>query len=535
MANKLRPDITATTTLPAQKRLDTLLDVATTDPTAVHKVPLLELYSLIKEIGLGECEELIPYTSPEQVQGFFDLEVWDGDRLSLQAAIPWLEALLRCGYDDFGTYFQQLDPSFSALLLTRMIEVYDLTLGDEPDDSDGLPIIRTVDTFFAVKLLSDDGDMFATVHGIIDNLYRYDITIASHLLMTARSEPIAQLEEDSYRWKSGRLADLGYTEYYEALQVFQPIDIVSMSNEEATTTQVFGKHTSSDIASLPPEQRLFFHEVFETLDSKAQRLVLTQILWVTNRVLVAFRVSPGDGVASQQGMERTIATISLALDYLSSGDSSVAANKLVTIALLRLHRLGHTLTIRVGRIASLLKAKTTLCSISDQEKLGTIGALYPKMPLGGPLASRKDLASCAEIVTQVATKVALGGALGAAELVMGTRAKQYDYDAIIATALVNAMLGLGFAAVPILAKKVPEVQSQLLVADRLTDTHRQLARKSLVDFITNHNVEAPPQVVRRLLEDMLHHIESHLAPLQGNIDAKFASGLMIQQPSSPPN
>ncbi len=40
--------------------------------------------------------------------------------------------------------------------------------------------------------------------------------------MSARSEPAAELEETSYRWRAGRMADLGYIDYYEALAVFRP-------------------------------------------------------------------------------------------------------------------------------------------------------------------------------------------------------------------------------------------------------------------------------------------------------------------------
>ena len=41
--------------------------------------------------------------------------------------------------------------------------------------------------------------------------------------MSARSETEAELEEMSYRWRSGRLADLGYVDFYEALDLFRPL------------------------------------------------------------------------------------------------------------------------------------------------------------------------------------------------------------------------------------------------------------------------------------------------------------------------
>ena len=35
---------------------------------------------------------------------------------------------------------------------------------------------------------------------------------------------LAELEEQSYRWRAGRLADLGYVDFYDALDLFRPLE-----------------------------------------------------------------------------------------------------------------------------------------------------------------------------------------------------------------------------------------------------------------------------------------------------------------------
>ena len=69
--------------------------------------------------------------------------------------------------------------------------------------------------------------------------------MARHTLMSARSEMQSELEEMSYRWRTGRLADLGYPEQSEALLVFRPLDPASVQ---------IGEQTKDSIAPAADEQ-----------------------------------------------------------------------------------------------------------------------------------------------------------------------------------------------------------------------------------------------------------------------------------------
>jgi hypothetical protein len=74
-----------------------------------------------------------------------------------------------------------------------------------------------------LELLGDDASQ-RLVMRMVDDLYRADADLARHTIMSARSEPPAELEENSYRWRSGRLADLGYVDFYDALDLFRPLE-----------------------------------------------------------------------------------------------------------------------------------------------------------------------------------------------------------------------------------------------------------------------------------------------------------------------
>ena len=51
--------------------------------------------------------------------------------------------------------------------------------------------------------------------------------------MGARAESDAELEEMAYRWRQARMADLGFADYYEALEVYRELDPASVQLGDA--------------------------------------------------------------------------------------------------------------------------------------------------------------------------------------------------------------------------------------------------------------------------------------------------------------
>ena len=127
-----------------------------------------------------------------------------------------------------------LDGELTALIFARWLTIYDLSLGEDPEDGDERPFMTTPDTFFAIKFPEDESTALLA-RRIIEDLYRADMVLARHTLMSAHSEPVAELEEMSYRWRAGRMADIGYVDYYTALEVYRPIQ---------AATVVIGENTS---------------------------------------------------------------------------------------------------------------------------------------------------------------------------------------------------------------------------------------------------------------------------------------------------
>src|SRR5690606_24462339 len=149
----------------------------------------------------------------------FDLDAWNKDQLEVSSLKPWLVALAEVGYEKVGEVWAALDAELRALIVQRQVIVYDTTQNEGPEEDNDEPIMPTPDRFFLLELKGDDEVQRLTMR-LVEDLYRADQAPARHTIMAARSEPPAELEEMSYRWRSARLADLGYVDFYEALDLF---------------------------------------------------------------------------------------------------------------------------------------------------------------------------------------------------------------------------------------------------------------------------------------------------------------------------
>jgi len=75
-----------------RKRLEMVL----ADPQAaalVGGIPTEELYYLVRAVGLTDAIEVLRLASPEQIQGFLDLDLWERDRLAPTRVFAWMEVL----------------------------------------------------------------------------------------------------------------------------------------------------------------------------------------------------------------------------------------------------------------------------------------------------------------------------------------------------------------------------------------------------------------------------------------------------------
>ncbi len=324
----------------------------------VPSLPVQELYYAIKEVGLADAEELVALATPDQVQGFVDLDVWERDHLDERRVGAWLETLADAGPDKLGKVVDGMDPEVIALWLQRQAVIYDLTMEQPPDEPQG-HYYPTPDRFFLLDILVG-GEEGKAIERLVDWLYRHDLELARRVVMSAKWELPADLEEHAYRWRQGRMADLGYVDFYEALSIYQYLDPTTVKIDERTFVPP-PPETPTELPAVLAgslDEAGFFGKALSTLPSEADVETLqAALVLLINKAMAADLVDPGDFEQGKEALTRAVAYVGLGLEYLARGDATRGGQALSSVALERIFRLGFSLTLQLRTLAETLVKK----------------------------------------------------------------------------------------------------------------------------------------------------------------------------------
>jgi hypothetical protein len=336
-----------------RQRLDVILD--SRNPQAlVRALPADELYLAIRDVGLGDAAPLVQLASAEQFKVFVDLDAWSRDGFDPKKALPWIRAARAGAHLDpraaarWERKLATLDREVLYLTLRSSLRIHDLEQDPDPElHADRF--MRTPEGKFVVEFLVD-GVEYLAVKGLLDDLYAEDPFAATRLLSSLRWDLPSELEETALRWRTGRLADLGYPTVEEALSWF------------ARPPRTPGHRAAAP--ARPPGFLLAALERGSLLDRAVARLdpadrdaALGEVIAAANAVLVADAVDPGDPEAVRAAFEAARAYLDLGLDRLSGGDAEKAAEALAATPVKRIFQEGFGRVLELSWRARDLRAR----------------------------------------------------------------------------------------------------------------------------------------------------------------------------------
>lgn len=416
------------------RRADELFNAP--DPQAtIRALPPDEFYYVIHELGFPEAMEVLVHGTAEQVQTVLDFSVWDRDRVALEKSDEWLAALVEAPPEILGKWAQGIDVELLALLLRKRARIYDVSLEEAPDNPEGV-LWDSPDRLFTLEFIGEPEQVRVTQH-LVDSLYRYSPVMMRRLLVGMRAEDDAELEETAYRWRSGRMADLGFVDFYEALVAYQELDPTSVRIEAgpAPSLRPRGEPIDDVHLRLPlvVTERLSgktpFARAVGGLQTREETADLHfALVALCNRVLAADRIAPGDDERIRSALERLSATLDIAVEFLARGDGDRETAAVRTVPLLKLHRLGVSLIGKLRRLATSLVGKNPFAVLrptvdifepEDGEILASLSRTRPAFPKAldtPPAPGERPFASLADIA--LAT-LAVGRAAAAVEMVSG--------------------------------------------------------------------------------------------------------------------
>lgn len=389
------------------KRPSVVLEELLARPDAsrlVRTTPVQPLFGFIKTLGMEDALDLLALCAPEQVQSFVDMDGWERDRLLPTRVMPWLLALCDLGPAKLVATLKKLDDQLMTVFLGERLVIHELNRDDDPPDvPDGMSW-DSPDGFYRVELRADPtegSDSADAMRRMLESIYRGDKELGRILLQCARWDTGAETEEAAYRFRTGRMADLGYVDYYEALKIYLLLDpkkepppsALSQGWQASTAVHVSARPDAPlafaivrGLPGLSDTDSTFFRAAARLLPLEQSALV-EHVLALANRMLSADRIELSDLTGAAASLGRMAGYLALGLEYRlvtkqdrSDGiphidvDVDEATQVLREVSLSHLFRLGYSLTVQVRKLAAMLVQghEGALVTLAAPDYLGSL-------------------------------------------------------------------------------------------------------------------------------------------------------------------
>ncbi len=382
----------------------------------------------------GRLELLLPHASADQLVSLIDLDAWQGDRIDVARARRWLMAIgesWAAADKPRGALVDvmyAMDPEFWTLALFAETRIITLDLEDDASRQDALEALaefrvwETPDGFFIIGV-PDDEDGLATLR-VMARVYEDDLAQGRKLVLSVLAALPSEIEENLLRFRSGRLADLGFVEWRDAVALFRPLDYRAAAEAAPRDFRWLGGDEGSTIAPFRGNELL--RRATARLPDGEHGVRAREFLLLVNEVIAAQRLPPGDEVVGERAVDQTHATIALGLELLLQSrpghpdPDGFLADRIVAIGLRDVFRVGYGALDKLRRAAialhrSMRVSTTHVGSLLDRpwgQALSALCRLYPELPIEATASSTRPIRSLLD-VARATERIAEGGALAA--------------------------------------------------------------------------------------------------------------------------
>ena len=316
-----------------------LLDLVPHPEDVVPALPEAELVFAVKAIGRADSAWLLAHATDDQIRACIDLDAWRDFAPSPDALGEWILTLAEADDDTLLRGVAALDAELVMLWLNDRFEVH-VKAGDDPGWSPPAGG-QTIDGvhYLVAKRSADDQDVAMRLLAL---LFESDNAAYFRTLQAVIWEQPSDVEEHALRWRTARLADLGFPSWEEAAGIYARPRREEIEKLPETPPVVEEWHLPVFMPELPAsaDAALSLLRAAAELDDEARRRFVYAFLALANQVAVADRLPLGDAESIPQSIEKAARIASRGLDHLAERHARPAVEVLRRVPLIRLFRVG---------------------------------------------------------------------------------------------------------------------------------------------------------------------------------------------------
>lgn len=326
---------------PVARRAE-LLDLVPEPERVVPALPEAELVFTVKGIGRADTAWLLAHATDDQLVACVDLDAWNDLVPDRESLAEWIATFGEADDETLLRGAQALDPELIMLWLHDRAEVV-----MKPNDSDGGQGWSppgggsTLDGVFylVAKRSSDDLDVAMR---LLTLLFESDYWFYFRMLQSVAWELPTESEEWALRWRAGRLQDLGFPSWEEAMAIYAQPRRDELERLPDAAPKVGEWHLPVFMPELPAmaDAELSLFRAAAALDDGARRAFAYAFLALANQVAVADKLPLGDAESIPKAIEKAAKVASRGLDALAERFGVDPVVVLRRAPLMRLFRVG---------------------------------------------------------------------------------------------------------------------------------------------------------------------------------------------------
>ena len=347
-------------------------------------LPVEEVYNLIKGVGEGDALLVLSMVSPDQLQYFFDVEWWQGDKFQPKRALDCITLLDQCQDPETLEWFLSEDFDQKVMLLQAFIKVYKQ---DEMTDSyegvEGLDHFTpdgVYDIFFKIENSKE-------VRKLLLSLADRDQSLFYNLLEAVIWYPVTQTVERGYQSRMSRTNERGIPEFQDAIGIYSRLDPEALKLKLPLLEELpLGRFRFSPRYPLNQiNETLFITQCLETLESESRIETLRwELVCLANKVIVADGLDMASIEVRQRAMRKALGYINIGLELGAEGDLKKGATLLDQVWMQSLFQVGYEQLRQVRSVTSaFIREQGTyldhFISPMDKEKLGALNFRFPQV------------------------------------------------------------------------------------------------------------------------------------------------------------
>jgi hypothetical protein len=304
-----------------------------------------EIYFTIKALGVDRAPGLVALTTGRQLIHLLDMDLWKRGILDPESASRWIQMLARIGREKILHMIQVVDPELVLSALQNLISV----AARDPDvdrleESDQVPEFTLDDTYyieFAGSLHEEPIKIF------LGSVFEYDPEYYFSLMQELVSTSKLESEDIALRFRNARLADKGFPDFDEAMEIYRYVKKDSLSMDQRGFAPRDEETEAPQTLLVYPFKALKDDSLLkQTLDriddpDEVHSLAL-QLAHLGNKVMVADAKDPGSLEELQKSLEKVEGYINIALEERCGRDLDLAVNLVASNHVELLFRRGYS-------------------------------------------------------------------------------------------------------------------------------------------------------------------------------------------------